>query len=249
MDIWFIDAENVGCGLLDKLPVKGITQQRIFVFSKSSNAAKWVARYPLHAALFSDYEVGKNQADFYMISVLTQALITEPLSPKQIILITKDQDLIQAFKQLCNRHQTKLTLLVSEESNQLPSPEVANESGVPAEHLPAQSREILPVASSSDGSQKQSATTKHAPKPAKTTVQNKPPKKGATQSKKLDAQQLMKKQKKVLKHLSKVPLSIQEMRDLLKLNFAQIQEVTNPLIKGKKIERVSKTGKKWRAIG
>lgn len=249
MDIWFIDAENVGCGLLDELPVKGISQQRFLVFSRSSTAVKWAARYPLHARLFNDYEVGKNQADFYMVSVLTQALITEPLSPKQIILITKDQDLIQAFKQLCSRHQTKLTLLVSEESNQLPSPKVANESGIPAEHLPALSREILPVASSNDGSQKKSVTIKHSSKLPKTTEQHELPKQATAQSKKLDTQQLIKKQKKVLKYLSKEPLSIQEMRELLKLNFAQIQEVTNPLIKGKKIVRVSKTGKKWRAAG
>lgn len=38
MDIWFIDAENVGCALLDELPVKGISQQRFLVFSRSSTA-------------------------------------------------------------------------------------------------------------------------------------------------------------------------------------------------------------------
>lgn len=223
MDIWFIDVENVGCFLLNRLPVDYNQHNRFMVFSRSSNARKWCSRYPLHAQLFNDYDVGKNQADFYMVSVLTQVLMTEPDPTKRIILLTKDQELIQAFKSLCDRHQVVLTLLVCLELPQLPDPKIAIEAGVKALNFSDSSQQV-----------QQTTTLKNTPLPA------------IKQSTKISAEQINEWQEEVKKALKKQPITIKELARLLKITFREIQEVTNPLIKNGTLIRVSKTGKKWR---
>ena len=251
MDIWFIDAENVGCALLEQLPVGASQHCRFMVFSRSSNARKWTARYPLHARLFDDYEVGKNQADFYMVSVLTQVLTGEPDTRKRIMLLTKDQELIQAFKVLCQRFQVEIILLVSPESAQLPDPKVAHNSGIKAQNLGPATLESPVVKSppvNTPPAQAKAVVTQTpvAEKPASAAVTPVPAAKTATaKQKKISGEALKKARKKVRKALKNQPLTIHEMMALLGVSFSDIQEITNPLIKERIIVRVNKTGKKW----
>lgn len=100
MNIYYIDAENTGLGLLAELPMSVL--DRVFVFSNSDDL-KHACSNAL-VTLVSGYPQGNNQADFYIIGHLSNVLAHLTKADKkaiEFVLYSKDQDLAMAFKFQC----------------------------------------------------------------------------------------------------------------------------------------------------
>ncbi|MGL5452519.1 MAG: hypothetical protein ACRDBT_08980 [Aeromonas sp.] len=102
MQIHYIDAENVGMSFLDELSISML--DRVFIFT---HTAKKNNEHSNPAITYvSDYPVGNNQADFYIIGHLVSVLSLLKKTEKKAIyftLHTKDIELWKAFKIQCSR--------------------------------------------------------------------------------------------------------------------------------------------------
>ncbi|MBE8574116.1 hypothetical protein [Vibrio sp. OPT18] len=100
MKFIFIDAENIG--LKEMQTIKTSIIDKVFVFSLNS-AIKEFCEQKWYAC-FSDYQIGANQADFRIISVLSHALmmIERPNPAITFVLYSSDKALGLAFKNECD---------------------------------------------------------------------------------------------------------------------------------------------------
>ncbi|EKO3612108.1 hypothetical protein M3914_003318 [Vibrio metschnikovii] len=104
MKVIFVDAENTGLPAITK--IKANACDKVYVFSKNEKV-KEECEHRLFYYL-SGYQPGKNQADFYLISVASQQLNELNIIKRNggvkavnFELYSNDKPLIQAFKHLC----------------------------------------------------------------------------------------------------------------------------------------------------
>ena len=100
MKIIFIDEGNVGSKIIENMSLSIL--DKVFVFS-NKKAVQELCNRKLFLPI-SDYPIGSNQADFYIISYLSKILSTISYEEKgmlELVLYTKDKALITAFEFQC----------------------------------------------------------------------------------------------------------------------------------------------------
>ncbi|WP_146143640.1 hypothetical protein [Photobacterium phosphoreum] len=100
MKIIFIDEENVGTKSIENMDLSIL--DKVFVFSNKKTIQE-LCNKKLFLSI-SDYPVGSNQADFYIIAYLSRILLTISNEEKkclELVLYTKDKALITAFEFQC----------------------------------------------------------------------------------------------------------------------------------------------------
>lgn len=100
MKIIFIDAENVGTKSIENMSLSIL--DKVFVFSNKKTIQD-LCNKKLFLSI-SDYPVGSNQADFYIIAYLSRILSTISNEEKkflELVLYTRDKALITAFEFQC----------------------------------------------------------------------------------------------------------------------------------------------------
>lgn len=106
----YIDAENVGGqSFINDAPglLSMLEESRTFVFLK--NELDPVNRNPL-VTVISDYETGKNQADFAMVAHLSSFFCVTGTKNYDVCLYSRDTALALAFKRICGQFKARLTL-------------------------------------------------------------------------------------------------------------------------------------------
>lgn len=102
MNVIFVDAENVGISPIQEVDAR-ITD-KVFVFSNNEQIKTLC--HDLMFIVMDGYPVGKNQADFYLISHLSKALSQVSYDEKKkliFILYSNDNSLCQAFEFQCQQ--------------------------------------------------------------------------------------------------------------------------------------------------
>lgn len=118
MKIVFVDAENVGLKVIEKIEVS--LSDKVLVFSKSANIEQYCDKALFQH--FSNYPSGSNQADFLIIANLTKYLTVydvKALSKAEFVLYTNDQDLISAFEFQCEQHHISANIIRSREESKV----------------------------------------------------------------------------------------------------------------------------------
>lgn len=101
MKIYYVDAENIGLGMLDELTISIL--DRVYVFTNIESLK--VACSNALLTCVSGYPSGPNQADFYIIAHLSNVLSHLSKAEKKAIefnLCSKDQNLWKAFEFQCS---------------------------------------------------------------------------------------------------------------------------------------------------
>lgn len=100
MNFILVDAENIGFQRLNAMNFSTSTGQ-VIVFSKDSCVKSLCERR--FYTLISNYKVGHNQADFFIIGSLMKLISTESKANSNnfYTLISNDKSLILAFTSLC----------------------------------------------------------------------------------------------------------------------------------------------------
>ncbi|MGE8362395.1 hypothetical protein [Pseudomonas sp.] len=101
MNIYYVDAENLGLSMLDDLTTSIL--DRVFVFTNSASHKSACSSTLL--TCISGYPSGQNQADFYIIAHLSGVLSHLSKAEKKAIefnLFSKDQNLWKAFEFQCS---------------------------------------------------------------------------------------------------------------------------------------------------
>lgn len=119
MKMVFVDAENVGLKELEKLRASAV--DKVFVFSKSE-AIKQCCEKSLFLFL-SDYPVGQNQADFYIIAYLSRILSMldkKHLGSVNFELYSNDESLISAYQFQCSQVGASSRVIRTKEATVVP---------------------------------------------------------------------------------------------------------------------------------
>lgn len=143
MNIYYIDAENIGIGFFEETKISVL--DRVFVFSNSEHL-KSICLNAL-ITFVSGYPVGQNQADFYIIAHLSNILANLSKEEKKAItflLYSKDQNLWKAFEFQCliAGAKSKSPLIpavippVIANSNTIEKPQIPVESKIKVENSP-----------------------------------------------------------------------------------------------------------------
>lgn len=114
MKVIFVDAENVGLKVIEK--IERALSDKVLVFSKSPNIEQYCDKALFQH--FSNYPSGSNQADFLIIANLTKYLTVydmKALSKAEFVLYTNDQDLISAFEFQCKQNQISANIIRTRE--------------------------------------------------------------------------------------------------------------------------------------
>lgn len=118
MKVVFVDGENVGLKVIEKL--EATLSDKVLVFSKSANIEQHCDKVLFQH--FSNYPSGSNQADFLIIANLTKYLTVydlKALSKAEFVLYTNDQDLISAFEFQCEQHHISANIIRSREESKV----------------------------------------------------------------------------------------------------------------------------------
>ncbi len=100
MNIYYIDAENIGIGFFEETSISVL--DRVFVFSNSDHLKSLCLNALI--TFVGGYPAGQNQADFYIIAHLSNVLAHLSKEEKKAItflLCSKDQSLWKAFEFQC----------------------------------------------------------------------------------------------------------------------------------------------------
>ncbi|WP_045404507.1 hypothetical protein [Vibrio jasicida] len=118
MKVIFVDAENVGLKVIEK--IERALSVKVLVFSKSPNIEQYCDKALFQH--FSNYPSGSNQADFLIIANLTKYLTVydmKALSKAEFVLYTNDQDLISAFEFQCEQHNISAKIVRTREESKV----------------------------------------------------------------------------------------------------------------------------------
>ncbi|MEZ9617612.1 hypothetical protein AB4264_18250 [Vibrio sp. 10N.261.55.B8] len=118
MKVIFVDAENVGLKVIEK--IERALPDKVLVFSKSPNIEQHCDKALFQH--FSNYPTGSNQADFLIIANLTKYLTVydmKALSKAEFVLYTNDQDLISAFEFQCEQHNISANIIRTREESKV----------------------------------------------------------------------------------------------------------------------------------
>lgn len=114
MKIIFIDTENIGLSLLKTLQTS--PEDKVLIYSKNQCVHAYAQQQLFFC--YSNYEIGKNQADFALMAHLGRLI--EQMQPTSLnptfTLYSNDQALIQAFNQYCQQAKVSFKTIKTQEA-------------------------------------------------------------------------------------------------------------------------------------